>query len=199
MRSLPPDFCRALVQGCVSLVKPAVLPSAFRPSSAATFGFAKLHAAPAVVPEFKQCFHVLLPADFDPPECVPEGGCRFLPQVPAGAVRLRKGRLDALTALELRGSDHAPSESDCLQSRSIVLSESDCVQSRSMSSDPGPGCDCVPSGSDCVQSLSMSSDPGLTSNRSQGRQQVVMLPTGLHRNSWRKPCKLYILATPCQV
>ena len=135
-----------------------------------------LHAAPAVVPEFKQCFHVMLPADFDPPECVPEGGCGFLPQVPAGAVRLRKGRLDALTALELRGSDHAPSESDCLQSRSIVLSESDCVQSRSMSS-----------------------DPGLTSNRSQGRQQVVMLPTGLHRNSWRKPCKLYILATPCQV
>ena len=76
---------------------------------------------------------------FCPPECVPEGGCRFLPQVPAGAVRLRKGRLDALTALELRGSEHAPSESDCLQSCSIVLNEPDCVQNRSMSSDPGPG------------------------------------------------------------
>ena len=72
MRSLPPDFCRALVQGCVSLVKPAVLPSAFRPSSAATFGFAKLHAAPAVVPEFKECFHVLLPADFALPNAYPK-------------------------------------------------------------------------------------------------------------------------------
>ena len=187
VRSLPPDFCRALVQECLPLLPSAVLPSTFRPSSAATFGSTKLHAAPAVVPEFKECFRVLLPATFDPPECVPEGGCPLLPQVPAGAVRLQKGRLDALTALELRGSEHAPSDSNCLKSCSIVLNEPDCmqnrstssdpgsgcVQNRSMSSDPGPGSVRVPSGPDSVQNLSMSSEPALTSNRSQGTQQVV--------------------------
>ena len=50
---------------------------------------------------------------------------------------------------------------------------SGCVQNRSMSSDPGPGSVPVPSGPDSVQNLSMSSEPALTSNRSQGTQQVV--------------------------
>ena len=80
VRSLPPDFCRALVQECLSLVRTAVLPSAFRPSSAATFGFAKLHAAPAVVPEFKECFHVLLPADFALPNAYPKEAAASSPR-----------------------------------------------------------------------------------------------------------------------
>ena len=64
-------------------------------------------------------FRLTLPAEFEPPECVPAGGCNLLPQVPAGAVRLTKGRLDAFTALELKGSDRVPSGSDCVPSPSI--------------------------------------------------------------------------------
>ena len=42
------------------------------------------------------------------PNACQKAAAPLLPQVPAGAVRLQKGRLDALTALELRGSEHAP-------------------------------------------------------------------------------------------
>ena len=61
-----------------------------------------------------------------------------------------------------------------MQNRSMSSDPgSGCVQNRRMSSDPGPGSGRVPSGPDSVQNLSMSSEPALTSNRSQGTQQVV--------------------------
>ena len=39
-----------------------------------------LHAAPAVVPEFKECFHVLLPADFALPNAYPKEAAASSPR-----------------------------------------------------------------------------------------------------------------------
>ncbi|CAE7845137.1 unnamed protein product, partial [Symbiodinium necroappetens] len=93
-RHLPATFCDHVVQACLPLLSSSMLPSPLRPASAALQGSTKLHAVPAVVPEYKQVVRLRVSPDVPLPDEVPAGGCPSLPGVPAGAVRLTGGRLN---------------------------------------------------------------------------------------------------------
>ncbi|CAE7026696.1 unnamed protein product [Symbiodinium sp. CCMP2592] len=107
-RNLPETFCRDVVQACAALLSGAALPTKLRPASVALQGFTQLSAVPPVVPEYKTVIRASVPADFTPPECIPPRGCAMLPQFPAGAVLLKAGRLESVTAQEIRGRHHVP-------------------------------------------------------------------------------------------
>ena len=106
-RHLPPSFCDHVVQACLPLLSASVLPPSLRPASAALQGHTKLHAVPAVVPEYKEVLRRQVPPEVPLPDVIPEGGCPFLPDVPAGASRLTGGRLQRDTTLLLKGAGHA--------------------------------------------------------------------------------------------
>ncbi|CAE7627808.1 unnamed protein product, partial [Symbiodinium necroappetens] len=102
-RHLPTPFCDHVVQACLPLLSSSMLPSPLRPASAALQGSTKLHAVPAVVPEYKQVVRLRVSPDVPLPDEVPADGCPSLPGVPAGAVRLTGGRLNRDTTLLLKG------------------------------------------------------------------------------------------------
>ena len=106
-RLLPPSFCDHVVQACLPLLSASVLPPSLRPASAALQGHTKLHAVPAVVPEYKEVLRRQVPPEVPLPDVIPAGGCPFLPDVPAGASRLTGGRLQRDTTLLLKGAGHA--------------------------------------------------------------------------------------------
>ncbi|CAE7821922.1 unnamed protein product, partial [Symbiodinium necroappetens] len=107
-RHLPATFCDHVVQACLPLLSSSMLPSPLRPASAALQGSTKLHAVPAVVPEYKQVVRLRVSPDVPLPDEVPAGGCPSLPGVPAGAVRLTGGRLnqDLLNTSDLQQNPH---------------------------------------------------------------------------------------------
>ncbi|CAE7793477.1 unnamed protein product [Symbiodinium sp. CCMP2592] len=107
-KRLPTECCRMIAQLSVDCVPGALMPPAMRPASVALQGFTKLSAVPPVVPEFKLVVRASAPADFEPPDQVPSVGCASLPGVPPGAVLLRSGKLDAMTAQGLRGDCSVP-------------------------------------------------------------------------------------------
>ena len=106
-RHLPAPFCDHVVQACLPLLSSSLLPSPLRPASAALQGSTKLHAVPAVVPEYKQVIRLRVSPGVQLPDEVPADGCPSLPGVPAGAVRLTGGRLNQDTTLLLKGVGHA--------------------------------------------------------------------------------------------